>query len=135
MCTNNSVFSAMAATACRVLAEYGEGLPEVAGVQIQSTTQGSHPARFRQVIALQQCVASGDEVDGVAQWAAAFGAPVRLIRHDSHVQVSTQTVVDGHSVLTWDHITPEEADAVVAALGERLDTVLDIDPAALRSRT
>jgi hypothetical protein len=135
MDVNNSVFSAMAATACRVLAEYGGRLPEVASVAIGCSIQGTHEARFRPVISFQ-CRGSVSSPTAVAQWADEFGSAVRLLRRADcgFVEVSTQTVIDGHEVLVWDHLTPTEADTLAAALGERLDVVLDIDPDALRAQ-
>jgi hypothetical protein len=122
-------FSDMAATASRLLADH-PGLPEVVAVCIDSTTTGTSPYRFRPAISLQIFV--DDELAGVPVWAAAFAAPVRLIRHDGYVQMSTETVYDGHTVLAWDHLDVDAADNIAACLGTRLDSatgsVLDIDP-------
>lgn len=124
-------FSDMAAAASRLLDAH-PGLPGIASITIGTTITGTSPTQFRPTIAFQMLA---DDVAGMSAWATAFTASVRLIRKYDYVELSTETVHEGHTVVVWDHLDVPAADALAARLGCWLDSatgsVLDIDPTDL----
>jgi hypothetical protein len=109
----------LAAVAALVLRRWPH-LPVVASVGTGTTCIGGVDPRS--MAALQ--ITGGESLSAVAAWAQAFEAPVRVVVHATYVEVSTETVVDGHVVAAWDHL-PSPAD--LPPLAERLGvTVPDV---------
>lgn len=128
MTTNQTLYAAMSRTACTVL-DHCQNLPSVASVHIHSSVLGTHT--FRRVIALQL---AGDAIPSVPAWAVELGGTVRFLAKDgsdAYVEVTTETVVDGHTVVAWNLMEPEEAEQLAARLGSSLDDMAEVEPARI----
>lgn len=98
----------MAATAAQVLRRWSR-LPRIDSVDVSNTTTGG--AGFRWVVALQLHWTPG--LPAMVEWARVFNAPVRFVMNRGYVGVTTETVVNGHVVLVWDHLARDKFTALV----------------------
>lgn len=112
MATNQTLFADMSRTQAKVLDRY-PNLPSVASVAIGESTIGQQ-GTFRTVIKLQM---SGDALSSIPAWAVEFGTTVRFLDKTEYVEVTTEAVVDGHVVVAWDLLAPEEGERLAAVLG------------------
>lgn len=124
---NQTLFAEMSRTQAKVLDRY-PNLPNVAAVDIGDTILGTD-GKFRTVIALHL---RGDALSSVPAWAVEFGTTVKFLDKGKYVEVTTEAVVDGHVVIAWNLMEPDEAAPLPAVLGvESVADMAAVEPARL----
>lgn len=122
-----NTYAAMAETAAKVL-RHNPTL-RLAAVHIHGATHGRRD-EFRNMVCIQ-----APAVDGVRQmvlWALEFGSPLAVVDKGNYVEISTEAVVDGDTVVVWDILSDAMVERLLSALRlSSVESLAVLDPATV----
>lgn len=113
--------------ATRVLEEHPEA-PAPCGVQVRDLFHGPSVEMQMPPVLVDVHVTV---VGQIAAWAVALGVPVTLVQRSDYVELSAVGQVEDCRVRAWDHLSPDDALAIVSAAGVDLGERVCVAPEVL----